>query len=104
MVLDQNHYEKSTNGRIEQILAAIVDSGRINIWNVHAFLSLDSAPAEEVEQSVERHLTATKFSADQSVSAGPFHVLPAMLLLCRWEEQLSERAVSIIKEFFLQGV
>ena len=104
MVLDQNHYEKSVNRRIEQILAAIVDSGRINIWNVHAFLAQDSAPVEEVEQSVERHLTATRFSFDQSVAGGPFHVLPAMLLLCRWEAELSERTISIIKHFFFSGV
>ena len=104
MVLDQNQYEKSVNNRIKEILAAIVDSGRINIWNVHAFLALNSAPAEEVEESVERHLSVTRFSADQSVAAGPFHVLPAMLLLCRWEEELSEGALSIIKRFFLSGV
>lgn len=84
-------------------MESVVERGRVNIWNAHAFLYLDAVDETQVTDAVERHLGSSTFASTESVAGGPFHVLPAMMLLCRWEDRLTETAVAAIRRFFLSG-
>ncbi len=101
--MDQRRYEEEVAERARTVMRAIVDSGNITVWNAHAFFALDAVDDDALVDAVERHFGVSDFASD-SVAGGPFHVLPAALLLRRWEERLPSRAVERIRDFFMRGV
>ena len=104
--MDQATYEREVDERARQVLDAVVagqEDGDVgSIWTVHARLAMGRADADEVGRSVERKLEAMGLPLDGG--AGPFHVLPAMMLLCRWGEYLTPGSVEIIRRTFCTGV
>lgn len=99
----QNRYDADVTRRARTVLQAVAEKATINIWNAHAFLALDVVSEEAITAAVERHLAASALSAGSTLAGGPFHVLPAMMLLCRWEDRLTDTAVERIREFFHAG-
>ena len=73
------------------------------MWNAHAMLALEPDPAKIVE-IVRRGLGKDSAAPGEKMSGGPFHILPAALLLRRWEGQLPDAAVAAIKEFMTRGI
>ena len=108
--MDQAAYEREVGARIREVLEAVgegvvgpVGGERIgSMWMVHAHLSRGRATSSQVHESVVRQLDDPKVRDDGG--AGPFHVLPAMLLLCRWEPHLAPETVAIIRRTFCEGV
>jgi len=100
--MDQAAYERQVNTRARQVLGAVGEGENVNMWTVHARLALGRATAAQVHEGVVRQLDTPRIRGDGG--AGPFHVLPAMLLLCRWESHLAPETVGIIRRTFCQGV
>ena len=72
----------------------------MDIWNAHAHLALGQAPPQELQAAVTRTLGPERL--EQVGGAGPFEILPAMLLLCRWEPVLPADAVGLIGQALRQ--
>ena len=91
--MNQTDYERQVDARARQVLDAVVarqENGDVgSIWTVHARLAMGRADEDEVCQSVQRKLETLGMPLEGG--AGPFHVLPAMLLLCRWGESPAGR-------------
>ena len=102
--MEQKHYDSEVAARSLEVMQAIVDSGSLGVWTAHAFLELGAASPDELSDAIERYLEVPTFSSSESIAGGPFHVLPAALLVCRWESSLPTRAVERIRRFFLEGV
>lgn len=104
--MDQKTYEGEVGARARQVLDAVVEgqeNGDVgSIWTVHARLSMGRADVDEVFQSVQRKLETMGLPLDGG--AGPFHVLPAALLLRGWHEHLTQESLAIIRRTFCTGV
>lgn len=97
-------YENRVTGRAEEVKRAIVDRGAKSVWNLHAFLALDAANDDDIVDAVNRSLSVSTFSSNESVAGGPFHVLPSMLLAAKWYDRLPDAAMERIRRFFVEGV
>ena len=108
--MDQATYERQVDARVRQVLDAVGEGGigppggeKIgNMWTAHAHLALGRAPSSQLHDEVMRQLGSPRIREEGG--AGPFHVLPAMLLLCRWESHLAAETVEIIRRTFCEGV
>ena len=105
--MTQMDYDRHVDARAEQILAAVRQSGRNSMWSVHAQLHTQAEAADladQVIEAVDRTLYEIVAGGDDAKLGGPFHILPAMLLLCRWEAVMDSAAIESIRSFFLEGV
>jgi len=106
-VVDEQAYDAEVNQRAEEVLTAAATRTRSSMWSVHANLHLQADPkdaADEVNEAVERTLYEVIAGGDDAKLGGPFHILPAMLLLCKWEQVMPSEAIAAIRRFFLEGV
>jgi hypothetical protein len=104
MPIDQKRYEREVADRAGIVMKAIVEAGRMNAWNAHAFLALDAASPDEIIEAVAGLFGPSGAHAHGSVAGGPFHVMPASLLLARWRDRLPGEAIEMIREFFTSGI
>lgn len=102
-MLDQQQYESQVQGRAEEMLDAVAAQPRPSAWTAHALLARGGS-SEQVTEAVARNLSEVVPGAGDGDMGGPFHVLPAMLLHSRWEEQLPPEAEQMIRDFLLRGI
>ena len=100
---NQKQYDSEVAARGDTVLQAIVDRGNVNIWNAHAFFEKDAVDHDLLSESLRDYLGISKFATSNSSAAGPFHVLPAALLYCRWADLLSDESRNAIRRFFLNA-
>ena len=98
--MDQVKYEREVDERAREIIAAMAERGAQSMWAVHATLAAGGDPGP-VTEIVRRDLSGSTLGL---AGAGPFQILPAMLLLCRWEPELDGEVVRIVHRFFLEGI
>ena len=98
--MNQESYSREVDGRAKEIVRAMAERKAESLWAAHALLSVGRGH-DRIGEIVRRDLGG--FTLGLS-GAGPFQVLPAMLLLCRWEDELDSETVEIIRRFFTQGV
>ena len=106
-MVDQAQYEQEVDTRAQEILSAAARSEQDSMWSIHAKLATHEDPAQlgdQVMASVERTINEIIPGGEGARFGGPFHVLPAMLLLCRWESVMPAAAIERIREFFVNGV
>jgi hypothetical protein len=103
---NSTQHAQDVDRRLQQIIAAINERGHYSLWNAHALMA--TAPgAERVIEIVQRGLNGSlqgNRNPDQPLTGGPFQVLPAALLLCRWQDDLPDEAVANIRELFTCGL
>lgn len=102
-MIDQTTYETQVQARADEMLAAQCEKPNQSAWTAHALLARGGDPAQ-VQAAVEQTLGAVVAGAGDDNMGGPFHVLPAMLLHTRWEQQLTPAACDMIRDFMLKGV
>ncbi len=98
--MEQATYEREVDARSKEIIAAAATRGAESMWSVHAHLATGGDP-EPVTEIVRRDLGGATLGL---TAAGPFQILPAMLLLCRWESRLSGETAEVVRRFFTEGI
>ncbi len=97
--MDEQTYAAEVGVRREEILRAA--AGRpLDLWNAHAHLTLDQAVSDALLEAARRSLAPDHLA--RIGGAGPFEVLPAALLLCRWERSLPESVTGLIRQAFTE--
>ena len=86
------------------MLEALVERDRCrSLWSAHALMALEP-DAQRVAEIAHRGLEDMASGPLGSLKAGPFQILPAMLLYCRWEAQLPLAAREDIEAFMTRGL
>ena len=97
--MTNSKYRMQVRRRADQILNVCYEDGRAtNLWSAHALMPHNPAP-NIVEEIILKSLWRDSNTNAKNLLGGPFEILPAMLLLCRWENQLSEKAIDLVREF-----
>ena len=102
--MNQQEYMLQVRKRRDDIIGTIIERGAMSPWNLHAFFLAGDPSEEEIVDAVDKLLSVSNFAGNQSVAGGPFHVLPAMLMVARWIDRLPEAAVNRVKSFFTTGI
>tara|TARA_B100001250_G_scaffold181259_1_gene155947 strand:- start:5630 stop:7456 length:1827 start_codon:yes stop_codon:yes gene_type:complete len=98
-LMRNTRYHEQVNERAKEILNACHRDGRAtDLWSVHALMPHNPEPDIIVEIILTSLWRGSNADANKLLG-GPFEILPAMLLLCRWENQLSKKAIGLLKEF-----
>lgn len=101
--MDQQTYNAEVDARAEQILAAAHERGSDrSLWGAHGLMP-HQPTADEIVEIVSNHLWRKADTPASALLGGPFEILPCMLLLCRWEKELPEEAVTLIRDFMTQA-
>jgi len=101
--MDQQTYNAEVDARAQQILDAAHAEGRDRgLWAAHALMP--HGPSEEdIVEIIRGGLWRQAECPARDLLGGPFEILPCMLLLCRWEEQLPDSAVALIRDFMTEA-
>ena len=101
--MDQQTYNAEVDARAQQILDAAHAEGRDRgLWAAHALMP--HGPSEEdIVDIIRGGLWRQAECPARDLLGGPFEILPCMLLLCRWEEQLPDSAVALIRDFMTEA-
>ena len=101
--MDQQKYNAEVDARSQQILDAAHAEGRDRgLWAAHALMP--HGPSEEdIVEIIRGGLWRQAECPARDLLGGPFEILPCMLLLCRWEEQLPDSAVALIRDFMTEA-
>ncbi|MBQ34859.1 MAG: hypothetical protein QGI32_22500 [Candidatus Latescibacteria bacterium] len=102
-MIDQQTYEDQVQARADEMLDVVAERDRHAAWTAHALLARGKDPAR-VTEAVSNSLGEVAPGDGDPAMGGPFHILPAMLLYSRWEEQLTAEAEEMIRSFMLRGV
>jgi hypothetical protein len=101
--MEQSTYCAQVDSRARQILTACREGGHDRtLWSAHALLAHDHAAAELVRIVRDGLWRGADVEADQLLG-GPFEILPVMLLLCRWGDQLPDEAVKLLRAFMTRA-
>lgn len=98
--MDQKTYNAEVDARAREVLEAMVERGAGSTWAAHALFAT-GGDSSEIHDVVKKSLGDFTLGL---TGAGPFQILPAMLLLCRWEKELPTETVDLIRQFFTEGV
>jgi hypothetical protein len=101
--MNEETYRAQVDARAVEIMNAVVERGGNGLWEAHALLALD-AHTDRIIDIIRRALAGRTSAPDGRPTGGPFHTLPCMLLLCRWEDRLPDEGIEIIREFMTRGV
>ena len=102
-MIDQQAYEQQVQARADEMLDAVAQQERQSAWSAHSILAR-SHDDQQVIDAVAQSLAQVVPGAGDGGMGGPFHILPAMLLHCRWEAELPAQAADMICDFMLRGV
>ena len=110
--MNQEAYNEAVSARADQMIAVVAGRENQSMWSLHASLKLNSASEDLIIGVIAKGLDAniagfprlSSGHASKPQTGGPFHILPAMLLLSRWEEQLPDTAVDMIHHFMTRGM
>ncbi|MBI2506425.1 MAG: hypothetical protein HYW07_24680 [Candidatus Latescibacteria bacterium] len=99
----EEEYRAQVHQRSAQLIDYLAGRGVGGMWDAHAMLARTPQP-ERLSELVRQGLSQRTADAGARLIGGPFHVLPCMILLRRWEEELPAEAVEHIREFMTEGV
>ena len=99
--MNQTEYNEALSRRADEMIRYIAGRERQSVWSIHAGLKLGKVSDDVVVESVTDCIGSGTLGYMHA--AGPFQVLPVMLLLARWEQQLPQEAVDTIHDFMLSG-
>ena len=88
--------------RATPVIDAIISRGSRSMWDAHALLARGIGQ-DQILAAVKRELSAES-DTDRPLKGGPFHILSAMHLLCRWEHDLPEKAIALIRRLMTHGI
>lgn len=93
-MIDQASYDAGVLERMDVLAAYFAGRGGESLWGLHASLKVrpDAALADRVVRK-----------ALEPMVGGPFDVLPAMMLYCRWKAALPEASRDLIRRYFQEG-
>ena len=92
-------YNQQVDERAQKILSTCHHDGRDqSLWSAHALMPHNPDPKVIVEIILKSLWRGSDTKADKLLG-GPFEILPAMLFLCRWENQLPNEAIVLLKDF-----
>ncbi|MDA0709984.1 MAG: hypothetical protein O3B73_07240 [bacterium] len=98
--MDQATYNRQVDARAKEVLEAMAARGANGTWAAHAVFAT-GADRSGIHEAVVQSLGDFTLGL---TGAGPFQILPAMLLLCRWERELQPETVELIRQFFTEGI
>ncbi len=101
--MDQLAYNAAVDARARQILDSAHAEGRDRgLWAAHALMP--HGPSEEdIVDIIRSGLWRQAECPARDLLGGPFEILPCMLFLCRWENQLPDSAVALIRDFMTEA-
>jgi hypothetical protein len=102
--VNQDIYDLAVSERADRMIAEVGGRERQSMWSLHTCLKLDTMSDKAIIEVVATGLKANVAGFSKGLTGGPFHVLPAMLLLCRWEERLPQDAIDLIHQFMTRGM
>lgn len=106
-MVNEEQYRREVDERTEKVMYAAAEGHNDSMWSVHAKLSIQNDPrqiGDVVAAAIDRSLYEIIPGGEGAKLGGPFHVLPAMLLLRRWESVMPPETIETIRTFFLDGV
>ena len=101
--MDAERYARQLQERTTEIADHVAALPRHSMWTADALMARGGDP-EAVVEATRRTLGGTVAGGWDADMGGPFHILPAMLLYCRWEERLPAAAIDMVRRFMLEGV
>jgi hypothetical protein len=101
--MDQQTYNAAVDARAQQILDSAHAEGRDRgLWAAHALMP--HGPSEEdIVEIIRSGLWRQAECPARELLGGPFEILPCMLFLSRWEAQLPDSAVALIRDFMTEA-
>jgi hypothetical protein len=101
--MDQQTYNVAVDARAQQILDSAHAEGRDRgLWAAHALMP--HGPSEEdIVEIIRSGLWRQAECPARELLGGPFEILPCMLFLSRWEAQLPDSAVALIRDFMTEA-
>jgi hypothetical protein len=87
--MNQSDYNKNVEKNCGEFIDIIYQGG-CSLWTSHAFMKKGMTD-EQIGEVLDKHLSKK--------TGGPFEVLPAMLLYCRWKDSLPDFAKDVIKDY-----
>lgn len=103
---NSDSHVRGVDERLQQIIDAMIQRGSFSLWNLHALMTADpdsTTVSDVVERGLHGSLRGQR-AWKGGLHGGPFQILPAALLLCRWRDALPGEAVSRIHELFTAGI
>ena len=101
--MKQEAYEKEVAVRAEELISAGADQAP-SLWSIHVHLSTGRVSDDEIVDVVARGVNGSTLGYVNPGTGGPFQILPAALLVQRWEDKLPEAAIEMIHGFFTRGM
>jgi hypothetical protein len=102
--MNQEAYNGAVSARAEEMIAGVARRGVHSMWSIHTRLQLGQTSDDMITEVVARGLNADMAGFSKPQTGGPFHVLPAMLLLSRWENRLPQNVIDMIHRFMTRGM
>jgi hypothetical protein len=102
--VNQEAYNEAVSARAEEMIVGVARREVHSMWSLHTRLRLDQASDDVITEVVARGLGADMAGFSKPQTGGPFHVLPAMLLLSRWEDKLPQNVIDTIHQFMIRGM
>ena len=102
--MNQEVYNQDVSGRADEMIAEVAGRENQSMWSLHAGLKLNAASDDVITDVIAKGLQSDVAGFSKPQTGGPFHVLPAMLLLSRWEDRLPQDAVETIHRFMTRGM
>ncbi len=101
--MDQQTYNAAVDARAQQILdSAHAEDRDRGLWAAHALMP--HGPGEEdIVEIIRSGLWRQAECPARELLGGPFEILPCMLFLSRWEAQLPDSAVALIRDFMTEA-
>ena len=114
MTADQRNYDSQVDARSRQMLAAACDQEHYSLWTLYAPLTIDPQPADGTSDSdgrsaqliartVRRVLWRDEDRPVAELMGGPFEILPAALVYCRFEDALTGEGHSLLREYLTRA-
>ena len=102
--MDQKTYDAQVDGRSGELIEAISSQPVQSMWSVQAPLQAGVATDDMVIDAVRRNLYEPTAGFYKERTGGPFQILPAMLLICRWESRLPGDVIERVHRFMTRSM
>ncbi len=102
--MSQADYNEALSARARQMTAEIAGRERQSIWSLPACLAYGDVSDEELTQIVIAGVGGGTLGYTEPQTGGPFQILPAMLLMARWEDRLPDEVIGAVHHFLTRGM
>lgn len=99
--MKEEEYGQQVDARAERMLEAM--AGRANsLWSAHALMA--QGKKEQVEQLIYDQFGKPNLGPFGRVASGTFEIQAAMLLVCRWGDELAAEALERVRQVMTRGM